>query len=83
MSVLPEACISTGYQQLDRIIIGYRSGGLAHHMKRKKFIIYRDRCLKEEQLSIIKEKFGLNDAEYDIEYDVHYKCSKCNPLYID
>jgi len=57
-------------------------GRVLFHMKRKKFITYRDRCLKEE-LSIIKEKFGLNDAEYDIEYDVHYKCSKCNPLYID
>ncbi len=58
-------------------------GRVLFRLKENKFIIFRDRCIKEAQISIIKEKFGLNDSKCIIEYDAHYKCSRCNPYFAD
>jgi len=58
-------------------------GRVLFHLKRNKFIIYRDRCLGDEQVRIVMGKFGLNPAECDIEYDAHYRCAGCNPLQMD
>lgn len=61
----------------------FSRGRVLFHLKRKKFIIYRDKCIKEDRISIIKEKFGLEGTACDLEYDVHYKCADCNPHFID
>lgn len=61
----------------------YPRGRVLFHLKRSKFIIYRDKCINKDQIRLVKEKFKLKNTDCDLESDAHYKCSECNPLFVD
>ena len=46
-----------------------------------KYRIYVDRCIKPSCINKIATLFGLSD--YHLANDEHYKCSICNPTYLD
>jgi len=58
-------------------------GRVLFHLKRNKFIIYRDRCLSDDQIRTVMSNFGLRAEDCDFEYDAHYKCAVCNPNFMD
>jgi len=45
------------------------------------FVIYKDKCIKDEALSKIVLSF--EGKPYRIELDEHYQCHRCNPDYVD
>ena len=62
----------------------YPRGRVIYFPKKKKYRIFHDLCLKlNVELIIVAEKFKLADVDRELENDEHYKCSRCNPHFLD
>ena len=62
----------------------YPRGRVIYFPKKRKYRIFYDPCLKlNVELIIVAEKFGLSSVDKEFENDEHYKCSRCNPYFLD
>jgi hypothetical protein len=56
-------------------------GRVVFFTQEKKFVLYADKCLKQNKTKWIAEQFGLSDVV--LKRDEHYQCAKCNRLFTD
>jgi hypothetical protein len=58
-------------------------GRIVFFPAKKQFIIYADRCISVEALSQIMDKFEIDDFDFTVKEDEHYRCAECNPFYME
>ena len=61
----------------------FSRGRIVFFPAKKQFIIYADRCISAEELSQIMDKFEIDDFDFTVKEDEHYRCSECNPHFVD
>ena len=60
----------------------YPRGRVIFFPDTEKNCVYADKCL-DGALAIVTERFELQNAEVEFRHDEHYKCSQCNPGFMD
>jgi hypothetical protein len=58
-------------------------GRIVFFPAKKRFIIYADRCISAEELSQIMDTFEIDDFDFTVKEDEHYRCAECNPHFVD
>ncbi len=61
----------------------YPRGRIVHFPQRDLYRIYFDPCLTAEDLSVVIKRFGLEARAREVADDPHYRCSRCNPHYLE
>lgn len=67
----------------------YPRGRVVFLLEKKKYIIYGYRCISKSEFGLIANKqFELEEVvekgfEIGIEFDLHDKCARCNPHFVD
>ncbi len=62
----------------------YPRGRVVYFPDNEKYCIYHDQCLElNEELIVVAEQFGLQDVDIELANDEHYKCSRCNPHFLE
>jgi hypothetical protein len=59
-------------------------GRVVYFPSKNKYVIYYDECLGlSVELKAVTQKFELEGRDITFAKDEHYKCSKCNPYFLD
>jgi hypothetical protein len=61
----------------------YPRGRIVYFPQKDVYRIYLDPCLTTEDLSAVIDRFSLEGHAREVVDDRHYRCSRCNPLYLD
>jgi hypothetical protein len=61
----------------------YPRGRIVYFPQKGVYRIYLDPCLTAEDLSAIIARFDLEGHPREVVDDRHYRCSRCNPHYLD
>lgn len=73
-SIIPENARSRDYDY-------YPRGRVVYSIDQASFILYRDRCISDEMVSLIIYLLGLPVSAVTVLSDTHYQCSTCNKHY--
>ncbi len=61
----------------------YPRGRVVYFPDKKRFTLYRDKCISHANLRKVIKKFHLEGCDVIFEEDKHYCCAGCNPYYVD
>jgi hypothetical protein len=59
----------------------YPRGRVVYFTRKKRFVIYADKCLHRGGLKLIAERFGISEPVFA--RDEHYQCAACNQFFMD
>jgi len=60
----------------------YPRGRVVFDVKHQQVKLYADRCIDAAAFATIRASFAVPDNTR-IRYDEHYRCHRCNPMFID
>ena len=61
----------------------YPRGRVVFFPKRQISRVYVDRCMGTDDINAVLNLFDLQRLGLEIEGDLHYRCAKCNSMFID
>jgi hypothetical protein len=62
----------------------YPRGRIVFFPAKKRFILYADRCISTDDLGRVLNTFEIDESDFAIKDDEHYRCAQCNPFfYVD
>lgn len=61
----------------------YPRGRIVFMPKKKRYFLYRDKCIAKSDLCMIMETFRIDGADIEIRTDAHYRCARCNRFFIN
>ena len=61
----------------------YPRGRVLFFPKRQVVRVYVDRCMDTDTINAALDLFEFQELDMEIETDLHYRCSGCNPQFVD
>jgi hypothetical protein len=81
-SLRPKTSTETKFKA--RAYDAFPRGRVVYFPEKDEYFIYYDECLRiNVDLKVVAEKFQLEESHVEFANDEHYKCSKCNPYFMD
>jgi hypothetical protein len=61
----------------------YPRGRVVFFPLENRYILYADRCISANDLGRVLDTFEIDESDFEIKDDEHYRCAQCNLRFVD